>query len=306
MADADPDRVEADELQRRPDRQRDTRVPTCNTPAARVQDPDLPNHSQLHLFPSTPVHYRFNAHRPPDFPRMEDLRGWVGVPHDRNHSPIPIPNRERLSPQEIGIYPEPLFMVWHESFRYLQQWAINYPLFTGCPPSLSLTSLQVLWDLNLGNASSNQDLYRHFTWPSPAGIKDWAVINTVTQSTTVSGLQLTQGIDVLVCSAVPGLFDMAPAYYGLREWENMSLNGLKLHTNRPQYPPSFPPLLRWARRVRYERANPLPIPRGQVSDVDNEIMSREIHLRQVAELRQDEETRARSLLGRPGHDEDLA
>ncbi|TNN21672.1 hypothetical protein EYF80_068216 [Liparis tanakae] len=87
----DPDRVEADELLRRPDPVedpveedefqdpdgvkadellqigRDNRVPTCNSPpAVRVQDPGQPKHSQFHLFPSTPAHYRVNAHRHTD------------------------------------------------------------------------------------------------------------------------------------------------------------------------------------------------------------------------------------------------
>ncbi|TNN24202.1 hypothetical protein EYF80_065675 [Liparis tanakae] len=42
----DPNKVEADELQQGPDRQRDNRVPTCNSPpAVRVQDPGQPKHS---------------------------------------------------------------------------------------------------------------------------------------------------------------------------------------------------------------------------------------------------------------------
>jgi len=127
--DADPARVEAGELQRGPDHQRANRMPTCHSPAARVQNPGLPDHSQFHLFPFTPAHYRFNAHRPTDFPRMEDLRGWIGVPHYRNHAPIPIPNRERLSPRKIGI-------------------------------------LQVLWDLNLGNERSYFRRLIHVKWQS--------------------------------------------------------------------------------------------------------------------------------------------
>jgi len=46
----DPDRVETDELQQGPDRQRANRVPTCYSPAVRVQDPGPPDHSQFHLF----------------------------------------------------------------------------------------------------------------------------------------------------------------------------------------------------------------------------------------------------------------
>ncbi|TNN53509.1 hypothetical protein EYF80_036282 [Liparis tanakae] len=57
------------------------------------------------------------------------------------------------------------------------QWAITYPFLTGYPPSLSLTSLQILWDLAIGSAQEKQDELRSLAWPSPA-VVDWAVINT--------------------------------------------------------------------------------------------------------------------------------
>jgi len=301
--DTDQDEAnEADGLPRRPDRRLVIRLATCYSSAVRVEDPGPPDHSQFHLFPSTPAHYRCNTCRPTDFPRIKELdRGWVGVPHDRSHAPIPVPNRSRLSPREAGIKTEPLYAIWQAHFQYLQQWAVTHPFFTGYPPALSLTSLRVLWDLSLGNVRKKELIIRECYWPYQA-VEDWAVINTVTQCTTVSGLQLTQGIDVLVCTSAPCPLNIAPTFYGLREWESVSLNGLELYTSRPQYPPSSPPVLRWAQRERNEREKPLPLPPPNIQEM---ALGREIHML-LAQKKGFYQAVARSRSVRPGQDEDLA
>ncbi|XP_056296954.1 uncharacterized protein LOC130210559 [Pseudoliparis swirei] len=300
--DFDPARVEADGMQRGQDRQPVFRLPACTpSSAVRVQDPGQPNHPQFHLFPSTPTHYRFNTCRPCDFPEIEELGGWVGVPHDRSHAPIPITNRKRLSPGEAGIVTEPLYAIWHENYQYLQRWAITHPFFTGYPPANSLTGLQILWDLSLGNAQKDKLQVRQYNWPYQA-VEDWAVISTVTQCSTVSGLQITLGMDVVICTGAPCPFDIAPTFYGMKEWESVSQNGLELHTSRPQYPPSSPPVLRWAQREREEREAAPLLPPPDAREIAGD---REIH-RRLAKKIKFYQTMARSRAVRPGQDEDLA
>ncbi|TNN77281.1 hypothetical protein EYF80_012588 [Liparis tanakae] len=141
--------------------------------------------------------------------------------------------------------------------------------------------LQGLWDLSLGNCKEKQLHVRRHVWPDQA-VEDWAVINEVTQHTTVHGLELTQGIDVLVCTGTPCIYDIVPAFYGLREWESVSLNGQKLYTNRPQYPPSSPQVLRWAQLRREEREEALDLPPPHPREIAGD---RDIHMMIAAHIR---------------------